>query len=189
MKKEFKFKYLELYAGIPVFLAVAGLCLIYLFDMMRAQDKNYILVFLLSLIFFLMIKGVHRTLALYADIVIDDQGVRKELFGITIKNVSWNGIRLIKVHDRRHANYMVNYIATRKERPYCIDIYPTKSSFDLIYFGRKVTMWSAGNPLAGNSFYKVIDIINKYIKEYDVKVEDDLNGSTSDANQLPMMPR
>lgn len=132
-----------------------------------------------------MIKGVHRTLMLYADILIDAHGVSRKLFGLPMVSVPWKNISLIKVHDRHEAAYMVNYIKTRKEKAYCIELYSDNPSFNSILFGRKMIMWSEGNLLAGASFYKIVNALNEYVKKYSIKVESTLNGSISYPSELP----
>lgn len=176
------FKYLEPYIVLPMLIAGAVTCAMYAIDSMREGGMGYVLAFSLFLI--IMLKAAHSVIRSYMDIIIDNHGVSRRLFHIKIKELKWENIDLIKIYDRT-ATFQVNYTKTRKEKIYCIEVFPRKSSFDLIYFGHKMVIGSAGNILAGGSFYKLVTGLNIYIDKHGIKVESTLNGATSYPDRLP----
>lgn len=178
-------RYLEFYIVFPISIVVLVLGVSFFVDSISRGGVGYALAFIIFLIIIFAIKGMHRTMALYMDIFVDDDGIVRRLFNITLKKVRWSDIGVIRVSNDRHATYYSGYARSRKEKAYTLEVCSNKPSFDLVYFGKNMIMWSAGNPIAGGSFYKIKKAMNEYINRHSIRVESALDGVVSNVDHLP----
>jgi hypothetical protein len=124
---------------------------------------------LISLLFVLLISGL--TLTSQSDVVIDDQGISKRLFGVTLRTIRWDNVREVRVFQLKgiYAEKMIRALA----------IYPA--------VGPKGNLSSIGKLVIRERFEKMdlmIEMMNHYISKYGIRIVIEADGSSTVASHL-----
>jgi len=157
-----KFIYRTPFAAL--FILIVILCFSAFFTTAEVVASDYsggFAFFLFATIFFLFL-GAHW-IAGWSDIIIDERGISRSILGMSWRVIKWEDIRFILIRESFDPN------ARKKFKFYEINsISKPKSE---ILSGAKMTISERMEQPR-----EFIELINKYISKYNIKVESTVNG-------------